>query len=250
MLMMWFLYLVLLAYSSETTFASNEEFCATEPLKACNFYIHSNYVPFSNAQLTRMCRRMEEYSECIVRHRFLPEELCGWPLIIKSAEAIIGELCHRNTTLRRRYLETIPCVMGVVINSYNTCLKATKKVYSVLRTFPGHDVFPGELDTCMRSVHISDCYAFIISMKCGSDGFLTYNEFVSRTDLYGLRCRDFAEFEMASKSMAFITHHLTISNLQRTTFDFPFRHIGDAGFSDPLEDSEAASENTPVSHVQ
>ncbi|GFW85740.1 hypothetical protein TNCV_853891 [Trichonephila clavipes] len=41
---------------SGNAFASEEEFCATEPLKACKFEVNEDLIPYTESKLMRLCK--------------------------------------------------------------------------------------------------------------------------------------------------------------------------------------------------
>ncbi|GFY67758.1 hypothetical protein TNIN_5571 [Trichonephila inaurata madagascariensis] len=218
---MWGLCVILLTCAFGNAFASEEEFCATEPLKACKFEVNENLIPYTESKLIELCKKLDDYYKCTKDHKFSAGEVCGWPFIIKSAEAMVGELCYKKTSLKSRYLMNIVCIMDIINDSRYSCGNSSETVYGLLTNLPGHEMYQSEKKQCMKSIYELDCYGHSIKSSCSPDSYLTFNEFVTRTNLYGLHCKDFLDFNLVVSSLIYMSEHSHINNIQPHSIILP-----------------------------
>ncbi|GFQ74453.1 hypothetical protein TNCT_595181, partial [Trichonephila clavata] len=166
-------------------------------------------------------RKLEDYYKCTKDYKFTAGELCGWPFIIKSAEAMVGELCHKMTSLKPRYLRNIVCIMDTIGSFHYSCGNSSEVIYDILLKLPGHEMYQTEKEQCMKSVHTCDCYSSSIKVTCGFESSLTFNEFITRSNFYGLHCNDFLDFDLVSKSLIYMAHNTRVNNGHRHTIILP-----------------------------
>ncbi|GFQ74455.1 hypothetical protein TNCT_595191 [Trichonephila clavata] len=69
-------------------------------------------IPFNESDMPRYCNNMDDYYNCIDAN-YTAEKLCGRPLIMKSAETMVGEFCSKRTKLYKSDLQ-FKCFILVV----------------------------------------------------------------------------------------------------------------------------------------
>ncbi|GFY67759.1 uncharacterized protein TNIN_5581 [Trichonephila inaurata madagascariensis] len=171
--------------------------------------------PEKEYDVPSFCSKMDDYYKCIDAN-YTAEKLCGRPLVMKSAETMVGEFCSKRTTFYKRFLASVECLKRILNLASGICQDRAFSSMRTLKDIPGSTIFETKerLERCFIKTYETECYGTQTMAACGMESHTTFKEISMRSSYYTADCRDYKEFYKSYEAILFLSEHSKLQVLR------------------------------------
>ncbi|GFS51907.1 hypothetical protein NPIL_68391 [Nephila pilipes] len=225
----WLVCSLLLVFISGTTCFWDivpEEFCTNAMDSKCGYLLDPDIVPLfpvKKSEVPKFCSNMAKYYTCI-DYNYSAKDLCGRPLIMKSAETMVLEFCSKRTSLHNRFLRNIKCMNNSAYTTGKECSSMGELAFAVLKGQPANRAvfeLDFEFKRCFKHAFNIECYGRAIMEDCGWEAQTTYKEMTQRSSYYTAKCRDYKQHSNATQALIFFNHQVSLYSLRNPGDNLP-----------------------------